>query len=63
MSRITCRVATCAYFNNNACTADAIEVENQYSSFSNTNDDTICNTFKPRKDSNNNRDNSNNNRY
>ena len=51
MSRVVCRVATCEHFNNNACTADAIEVENQYNSLSSSSDETLCNTFKPKKDS------------
>ncbi|MFA5527184.1 MAG: DUF1540 domain-containing protein [Peptostreptococcales bacterium] len=66
MSRIVCRVASCAYFNNNACTADEIEVENQNNSFSNSSEETLCNTFKPRKNSNNNRSgisNSTSNRF
>lgn len=45
---IRCNVENCKYYNNNYCTANKIEVDNQYGSLSNNSDETICVTFVPK---------------
>ncbi len=47
---IRCSVKNCIYYKDNYCTAERIQVDNQYGSLSNTSDETICVTFRPKDD-------------
>lgn len=49
VQNVKCTVSNCAYWQNDVCRADAIEVNVQDGGrMSRTSKDTICETFKPR---------------
>ena len=45
---IQCNVDNCKFYSSGYCTAERIQVDNQYGSMSNNSDDTICVTFQPK---------------
>ena len=44
---VKCSVDTCHYWEQNYCTADALEVNSMFDSEAETSDDTCCTTFRP----------------
>lgn len=47
-SNIKCSVENCKYYKNNYCTANNIQVANQYGNMSNSSEETVCQTFVPK---------------
>jgi len=45
---ILCKASTCRYYDNQACTADSIQVGCSHCMSPNCTDDTACETFIPR---------------
>lgn len=46
---IRCMCEECVYNSNDACTAEEVEIRSSHNLRVNSADDTMCNTFRPRK--------------
>ncbi len=45
-NNVTCNVGNCKYYKNNSCSASNINIAAQGDGIANTNEGTICSTFK-----------------